>query len=190
MTTRSPYAPPGARRASRERRGRISAITHAVSVVAPILVLALPVVNITQVTLRREGAAVPQTVRVDFADGSEALCFTAEVPGQIRGPQFHYSWADELAAWDLRPDDSGANAWDNLQFATRLGRKQGIKSQILFTTTPKRIKMLRALLALYASVHSSIPDSLAALTAVRFAMAFAVLIGMPVKTRRASNIRP
>mgnify|MGYP006189645059 CR=1 FL=1 len=69
-------------------------------------------------------------------DRPASLCFTAEVPGQIRGPQFHYSWADELAAWDLRPDDSGANAWDNLQFATRLGRKQGIKSQILFTTTP------------------------------------------------------
>lgn len=89
----------------------------------------------------------PSARRVDFVDGSEALAFTAEVPGQIRGPQFHYSWADELAAWDLRPDDSGANAWDNVQFATRLGRKQGIKSQILFTTTPKRIKMLRELLA-------------------------------------------
>lgn len=89
----------------------------------------------------------PTARRVDFVDGSEALCFTAEVPGQIRGPQFHYSWADELAAWDLRPDDSGTNAWDNLQFATRLGRKQGIKSQVLFTTTPKRIKMLRELLA-------------------------------------------
>lgn len=89
----------------------------------------------------------PTARRVDFVDGSEALCFTAEVPGQIRGPQFHYSWADELAAWDLRPDDSGANAWDNLQFATRLGRRQGIKSQIIFTTTPKRIKMLREIIA-------------------------------------------
>lgn len=63
------------------------------------------------------------------------------------GVLVHNSWADELAAWDLRPDDSGTNAWDNLQFATRLGRKQGVKSQVLFTTTPKRIKMLRELLA-------------------------------------------
>lgn len=89
----------------------------------------------------------PSARKVEFVDGSTALCFTAEVPGQIRGPQFHYSWADELAAWDLRPDDSGANAWDNVQFATRLGRRQGIKSQIIFTTTPKRIKMLRDILA-------------------------------------------
>lgn len=89
----------------------------------------------------------PTARRVDFVDGSEALCFTAEVPGQLRGPQFHYSWADELAAWDLRPDDSGASAWDNLQFATRLGEQQGLRAQILFTTTPKRIKMLRKILA-------------------------------------------
>lgn len=84
--------------------------------------------------------------RVDFVDGSEALMLTAEVPGQIRGPQFHYGWADELAAWDLRPDNSGANAWDNLLFATRLGKREGIKAQILFTTTPKRLKMLREIL--------------------------------------------
>lgn len=84
----------------------------------------------------------PTARRIDFVDGSEALCFTAEVPGQLRGPQFHYAWADELAAWDLRPDDSGLSAWDNLNFATRLGDSP----QILFTTTPKRIKMLRKIL--------------------------------------------
>lgn len=89
----------------------------------------------------------PTARRVDFVDGSYALCFSAEEPKQIRGPQFHYGWADELAAWDLRPDDAGTNAWDNLQFATRLGKREGIKPQLLFTTTPKRVKMLRAILA-------------------------------------------
>lgn len=132
----------------------------------------------------------PTARRVDFVDDSYALCFTAEVPGQLRGPQFHYSWADELAAWDLRPDDSGANAWDNLQFATRLGRKQGVKSQILFTTTPKRIKMLRELLAkakkdreisiynqasTYDNIHNLDPD------AVNF------LLGMYEGSRLASQ---
>lgn len=81
--------------------------------------------------------------RVDFVDGSEALCFSSQEPKQLRGPQFHYGWGDELAAWDLRPDDSNLTAWDNLQLATRLGKRQGIKSQILFTTTPKRLKLLR-----------------------------------------------
>ncbi len=85
----------------------------------------------------------PTARRIDFVDGSEALCYTAQEPSQLRGPQFHYGWGDEIAAWDLRPDDSGLNAWDNLQFATRLGKYQGIKAQVLFTTTPKRVKMLR-----------------------------------------------
>lgn len=84
--------------------------------------------------------------RVDFVDGSYALCFSAETPSQLRGPQFHYAWADELAAWDLRPDNAGTNAWDNVNFATRLGRREGIKSQILFTTTPKRIALMREIL--------------------------------------------
>lgn len=88
----------------------------------------------------------PTARRIDFVDGSYGLCFSAEEPKQIRGPQFHYAWADELAAWDLRPDDSGANAWDNLNLATRLGRKEGINPQILFTTTPKRLRMLREIL--------------------------------------------
>lgn len=83
--------------------------------------------------------------RIDFYDGSYGIAFSAEEPGQLRGPQFHYGWADELAAWDLRPDDSGANAWDNLQFATRLKSPSGKPPQILFTTTPKRIQMLREL---------------------------------------------
>lgn len=84
----------------------------------------------------------PTARRIDFKDGSIAHCFSAEEPSQIRGPQFHISWADELATWDLRPDDSGLNAWDNLQFATRLGENP----QILFTTTPKRIKFLKEML--------------------------------------------
>lgn len=84
----------------------------------------------------------PTARRIDFKDGSVALCFSAQEPDQLRGPQFHESWADELATWDFRPDDSGLNAWDNLQFATRLGDNP----QILFTTTPKRIKFLKDLL--------------------------------------------
>lgn len=86
------------------------------------------------------------TRSVKFWDGSTAICFSAEEPGQLRGPQFHYAWADELAAWDLRPDDSGLNAWDNLVFGTRLKGPNGETPQILFTTTPKRIKLLREMM--------------------------------------------
>lgn len=88
----------------------------------------------------------PSNRSVVFHDGSFGLCYSAEEPGQLRGPQFHFAWADELAAWKMIPDDSGLNAWDNLNFATRLGDSQS-KPQILFTTTPKRIKFIRDLLA-------------------------------------------
>lgn len=90
----------------------------------------------------------PANRRIDFVDGSEALCFSSQEPDQIRGPNFHFSWADELATWDMRPDDSGLNAWDNLNFSTRLDDPLELypRPQILFTTTPKRIKMLREIL--------------------------------------------
>lgn len=86
---------------------------------------------------------VPSARRLEFADGSTALCFSAEEPDQLRGPQFHYFWADELAAWREVPDDSGLAAWDNVMLATRLGSNP----QVLATTTPKRTARVRQLLA-------------------------------------------
>lgn len=85
--------------------------------------------------------------KVEFANGCEALMFTAEEPSQLRGPQFHIAWADELAAWDLRPDDSGLNAWDNLTIATRLELPDGTQPSIFATTTPKKLKLIRELYA-------------------------------------------
>jgi phage terminase large subunit-like protein len=87
---------------------------------------------------------IPSLRKVEFANGSEALCFSAEEPSQLRGPQFHYTWADELAAWDHKPDDSGLTAWDNAQIATRLGSHP----QLFVTTTPKRTPVMRELYAL------------------------------------------
>lgn len=78
---------------------------------------------------------------VRFHDGSVGLCFSSQEPDQIRGPQFHYAVADELAAWDFSPDDSGLTAWDNLQIATRLG----VAPQIYAATTPRRIPAIKKL---------------------------------------------
>lgn len=72
--------------------------------------------------------------RIDFPNGSICETFSSESPSQLRGPQFHFAWADEVAAWDFKPDDSGLTAWDNLTLATRLGDNP----QIVATTTPKR----------------------------------------------------
>ena len=53
----------------------------------------------------------------------------------MRGPQFDFLWADELAAW------SYPAAWDMAMFCLR----QGKKPRALVTTTPKPTKIIRGL---------------------------------------------
>lgn len=80
---------------------------------------------------------------IRFYDGSEGLAFSSREPDQLRGPQFHYGYADELAAWDWKRDESGLTAWDNLQIATRLGENP----QVFASTTPRRVPAIRELYA-------------------------------------------
>ena len=84
----------------------------------------------------------PSLRSVVWPNGSQATLFSADVPDQLRGPQFHYAWADEAAAWKHNIDDSGLSTWDNVNFATRLGEHP----QKFVTTTPKRTKFMFDLL--------------------------------------------
>lgn len=84
----------------------------------------------------------PSKRKLVWPNGHTALCFTADEPDTLRGPQFDYAWADEAAAWRQMPDTSGMTAFDNLRVATRLG----INPQICVTTTPKRVDLMRKLL--------------------------------------------
>jgi phage terminase large subunit-like protein len=86
----------------------------------------------------------PSKRKLVWPNGHSALCFTADEPDQLRGPQFDYAWADEAAAWRQMPDAAGMTAWDNLRVATRLA--VGHKPQIVVTTTPKRVDLMRKLL--------------------------------------------
>jgi phage terminase large subunit-like protein len=70
------------------------------------------------------------------------LAFSSEAPDQLRGPQFHFAIADEIASWLYLPDESGLTAWDNLRLATRLGETP----QILAGTTPRRTPFMKALM--------------------------------------------
>jgi len=85
----------------------------------------------------------PSKRRLTWPNGNTATCFTADEPDGLRGPQFHYAWADEVAAWRQSPDAAGMTSWDNLRVACRLGNAP----QIIATTTPKRVPMLYALLS-------------------------------------------
>ena len=87
---------------------------------------------------------VPSIRRLVWPNGSHALTFSSEEPSQLRGPQSHWTWVDEMAALNHRPDNSGATAWDHVRIGTRLGAHP----QIFATTTPKRIAAIRELVRL------------------------------------------
>lgn len=72
-----------------------------------------------------------------LTNGSRVKLFSADEPDRLRGPQHHGAWCDELAAW-RRPE-----AWDQLQFGLRLGRRP----QTVVTTTPKPVRLVRDLVA-------------------------------------------
>ncbi len=80
----------------------------------------------------------PSMRRLTWPNGAIATCYSAEEPRRLRGPQHDAAWCDELAAWQ-NPRD----AWDQLQFGLRLGRRP----RVLVTTTPRPIALLKELLA-------------------------------------------
>jgi phage terminase large subunit-like protein len=89
--------------------------------------------------------------RLTWPNGSQATAYSAEVPSQLRGPQFHYAWTDEPAAWtDARKGDVLDTAWNNLMLGLRLGTTP----QCAFTTTPKPNKLVRIVLDRASTVIS------------------------------------
>jgi len=69
--------------------------------------------------------------------GQESHIFTSDEPDGSRGHQHQKVWADELAAWH------SFEPWDNLKMGLRIGTNP----QICVTTTPRRLKLLRQILA-------------------------------------------
>ncbi len=86
----------------------------------------------------------PSVRELQWPNGSVATTFTSVEPDQLRGPQFHYSWCDEMAAWNHVAGVDGLTAWDNVQIATRLPREGAQKT--LATTTPKRVPAIQDLM--------------------------------------------
>ena len=81
--------------------------------------------------------------RLTWPNGSMAYAYSAEVPSQLRGPQHHYAWCDEPAAWtDARKGDVLDTAWNNLMLGLRLGQSP----RCVATTTPKPVALIRTVL--------------------------------------------
>ena len=79
----------------------------------------------------------PSKRRLTWPNGAIATTYSGDKPDQLRGPQHDKAWCDELAAWRY-PD-----AWDQLQFGLRLGDNP----QVVVTTTPRPIKLVREIIA-------------------------------------------
>ena len=84
----------------------------------------------------------PSTLRIVWPNGAMVHLYTAEKPQRLRGPNLDAVWCDELAAWD-----DPERAWDQMQLALRIPGPLGHSPQVVVTTTPKPIPLLRQLLA-------------------------------------------
>lgn len=79
----------------------------------------------------------PSKRLVSWPSGARALCFSAEEPERLRGPQFDTVWGDELGAWRYQRE-----TWDQIAYGFRLGDPKGI-----LTTTPRPTKLLQEIIA-------------------------------------------
>lgn len=83
-----------------------------------------------------------------WPNGAVAQVFSAHEPEAMRGPQFDAAWADELGKWR-----KGSEAWDQLQFALRLGQNP----RQVVTTTPRNVAVLKAILKNPSTVITHAP---------------------------------
>ncbi|MVO76363.1 ATP-binding protein [Sphingomonas sp. MAH-20] len=83
-----------------------------------------------------------------FANGAEATLFSGASPEQLRGPEHHAAWCDELAKWR----QPGAT-WDMLQMGLRLGDRP----RALVTTTPRPGRTLERIMAANGTVLTGGP---------------------------------
>jgi phage terminase large subunit-like protein len=79
----------------------------------------------------------PSLRRLRFRTGAEAALFSGASPEQLRGPDHHLAWCDELAKWE-KPQET----WDMLQFGLRLGDLP----RVIITTTPRPGPVLRGIM--------------------------------------------
>ena len=92
----------------------------------------------------------PSLRRLRFRTGAVATLFSGASPDQLRGPQHHLAWCDELAKWE-KP----AETWDMLQLGLRLGDWP----RAVVTTTPRPGAHLQAIMAAPGCVVTGGPSS-------------------------------
>ncbi|MBL0914165.1 MAG: DNA-packaging protein [Sphingopyxis sp.] len=87
-----------------------------------------------------EGPLWRESLReLHFDSGAVATLYSAAAAENLRGPEHHVAWCDELAKWP-----QGDTAWDNLVMGLRLGEAP----RVLVTTTPRPTALMRRIMAL------------------------------------------
>jgi phage terminase large subunit-like protein len=79
----------------------------------------------------------PTNRRLTWPNGVQAWVYNATEPDQLRGPQHHAAWVDELAKFRYMQE-----IWDQLQFGLRLGEHP----RALVTTTPRPLPLIKRLI--------------------------------------------
>ncbi len=80
----------------------------------------------------------PTNRRLRWPNGTQAWVYNATEPDQLRGPQHHFAWVDELAKFRYMQA-----TWDQLMFGLRLGKHP----RVLVTTTPQPKPLIKSLVA-------------------------------------------
>lgn len=91
---------------------------------------------------RRRPVFEPSLRRLSWPNGAQAILYSAGEPESLRGPQHSHAWCDEIAKWD-NAGGRAMSAWDNLVLGLRLGEHP----QVVATTTPRAVPLLRRLLS-------------------------------------------
>jgi phage terminase large subunit-like protein len=79
----------------------------------------------------------PSLRKLRWPNGAEATLYSAAEPDSLRGPEHHIAWCDEIAKWH-----DAVDAWNNLSLTMRAGNMP----QIVATTTPRAVPLLRRLI--------------------------------------------
>ena len=83
----------------------------------------------------------PSLRRVVWPNGAQAALFSAAEPESLRGPQHSHAWCDEIGKWVFAGGQAD-RTWDNLLLGLRLGNQP----QVVATTTPRSVPLVRRLL--------------------------------------------
>jgi phage terminase large subunit-like protein len=106
----------------------------------------------------------PTKTQIAFKNGTICGVFSADEPKRLRGPQHHFVWCDELAAWDK--DEA---VWNQMLLGLRLPRRAGwpddYRPQVVATTTPVQSKLICQLAGVYRYGNTKTKDATTHITA-------------------------